>query len=403
VLDVVKDLDQQQRAAVLTAIRHPVTILTGGPGTGKTTTMKALILLLEAENKRVALAAPTGRAAKRLSQTSDRSASTIHRLIGYVPGEGPKHDEETPLPVDLIVVDEASMLDVQLTHTLLKAIKPGTHLLLVGDIDQLPSVGAGDVLRNLIASQRFPVTRLERIYRQGEGSGIVSNAHEINQGRQPAASKGADGDFFLDACEGAEDAAAKVVSLVTQRIPKQFKMDPLQDIQVLTPIYRGPAGVAALNSALQAALNPGSALKPERRFAGQLLRVGDRLMQIKNNYDKNVFNGDIGSLRELSNEDQTLSVDFEGRRVSYDWNEAEELTLAYAITVHKSQGSEFRAVVMPVLTQHYMMLQRNLIYTGVTRARELCVLVGSRKALGMAVGNNKVAERWSGLTERLRP
>jgi exodeoxyribonuclease V alpha subunit len=300
------------------------------------------------------------------------------------------------------VVDEASMLDLQLTYTLLKAIKPGTHLLLVGDVDQLPSVGAGDVLRNLIASQRFPVTRLERIYRQGEGSGIVSNAHEINQGQPPVASKGADGDFFIDLTEDAGDASSKVVSLVTQRIPKQFKLDPLQDIQVLSPIYRGPAGVAALNSALQAALNPASALKPERRFFGQLLRVGDRVMQIKNNYDKSVFNGDIGLLREIANEEQSLSVDFEGRRVSYDWNEADELTLAYAITVHKSQGSEFRAVVMPVLTQHYMMLQRNLIYTGITRARELCVLVGSRKAIGMAVKNNKVAERWSGLTQRVQ-
>lgn len=401
VLDVVKGLDERQRTAVLTAIREQVSILTGGPGTGKTTTMKTLIALLEAENKRVALAAPTGRAAKRLAQASDRAASTIHRLIGYTPGEGPKYNEDTPLTADVVVVDEASMLDLQLTYTLLRAIKPGTHLLLVGDVDQLPSVGAGDVLRDLIACGRFPVTRLQEIYRQGEGSSIVSNAHAMNQGELPTASKDASGDFFIDASDGAEDAGGKIVSLVTQRIPRQFKLDPLQDIQVLTPIYRGPAGVAALNTALQAALNPPSALKPERRLFGQLLRAGDRLMQIKNNYVKSVFNGDIGVLVEIASEEQTLGVDFEGRRVSYGWSEADELTLAYAITVHKAQGSEFRAVVMPVLTQHYMMLQRNLLYTGVTRARQLCVLVGNRKAIALAVKNDKVSQRWSGLVKRL--
>jgi exodeoxyribonuclease V alpha subunit len=396
-------VDAQQRQAVLTALRSPVSILTGGPGTGKTTTMKALIGLLQLSGKRFALAAPTGRAAKRLAQTSNQPASTIHRLIGYTPGEGPRYNEDEPLAVDLVVIDEASMLDVQLTHTLLKALRPGTHLLLVGDVDQLPSVGAGDVLRDLIASQRFPVTRLEQIYRQGAGSDIVANAHAMNQGAMPQTSKDAGGDFFLDATESAEEASAKIVALVTQRIPARFGLDPLQDIQVLSPMYRGAAGVAALNAALQAALNPPSALKAERRMHGQLLRVGDRLMQIRNNYDKTVFNGDIGRLVEIANEAQTLTVDFEGRRVSYDWSEADELTLAYAITVHKAQGSEFRCVVMPVLSQHYIMLQRNLLYTGVTRAQTLCVLVGSRRAIGIAVSNNKVAQRWSGLVARLQP
>jgi exodeoxyribonuclease V alpha subunit len=395
-------LSSQQQAALQLALQNPVSVLTGGPGTGKTTAMKALIATLNAAGKRFALASPTGRAAKRLAQAAEHQASTIHRLVGYTPGEGARFNEENPLKIDFLVVDEASMLDLQLTHTLLKAIKPGTHILFVGDVDQLPSVGAGDVLRDLIASQQMPVTRLETIYRQGENSQIVSNAHNINHGEQPLASKDAAGDFFVDAAESGDEAAQKIVALVSERIPARFKFDPMLDIQVLTPMYRGPAGVAALNEALQAKLNPASALKAERRFFGQLLRAGDRLMQIKNNYDKSVFNGDIGLLREISNEEQTLSVDFEGRLVEYEWSEADELTLAYAVTVHKSQGSEFPVVVMPVLTQHFVMLQRNLVYTGVTRAKKLCVLVGSRKAIAIAVKNNKVSERWSGLAARLK-
>jgi exodeoxyribonuclease V alpha subunit len=400
-LQAAAQLNAQQRSALQLALEHPVSVLTGGPGTGKTTAMKALIVTLQAAGTRFALASPTGRAAKRLSQAADHPAGTIHRLVGFTPGEGPKHNPENPLNIDFLVVDEASMLDLQLTHTLLRALKPGTHVLFVGDVDQLPSVGAGDVLRDLIASQRVPVTRLDVIYRQSENSHITANAHRINHGELPAASKDASGDFFIDTAEDAKAAAEKLASLVSERIPARFKLDPMLDIQVLTPIYRGPAGVAALNEALQEKLNPASALKAERRFAGQLLRIGDRLMQVKNNYDKSVFNGDIGLLRAISNEDQTLSVDFEGRLVDYEWSEAEELTLAYAITVHKSQGSEFPAVVMPVLTQHFIMLQRNLLYTGVTRAKKLCVLVGSKKAIAMAVKNNKISERWSGLAKRL--
>lgn len=395
-------LSPQQQGALTLAFQNPISVLTGGPGTGKTTAMKALIATLNAASKRFALASPTGRAAKRLSQAADHQATTIHRLVGYTPGEGPKYNEENPLNIDFLVVDEASMLDLLLTHTLLKALKPGTHVLFVGDVDQLPSVGAGDVLRDLIASEQVPVTRLDTIYRQGENSQIVSNAHNINHGEQPVTSKDTAGDFFVDPAETGQEAAEKIVSLVSERIPSRFKYDPMLDIQVLSPMYRGPAGVAALNEALQQKLNPASVLKAERRFFGQVLRAGDRLMQIKNNYDKSVFNGDIGLLREIANEEQTLSVDFEGRLVEYDWSEGDELTLAYAVTVHKSQGSEFPVVVMPVLTQHFVMLQRNLVYTGVTRAKKLCVLVGSRKAIAIAVKNNKVSERWSGLAARLK-
>lgn len=396
------NLTAAQQSAIAAAVRMPVSVVTGGPGTGKTTTMKALIAALETGKKRYALVSPTGRAAKRLGQATDRQASTIHRLLGFTAQEGSKHNEGNPLKVDMLVVDEASMLDLQLAHALLKALSPGTHLLLVGDVDQLPSVGAGDVLREIIASGVAEVTRLTLIFRQAEGSHIIANAHAINHGEMPTSSKDAGGDFFVDAAQTAEEAAEKVVQLVTERIPKRFHLDPLKDIQVLAPVYRGPAGVSVLNAALQAALNPPAALKVERSFFGQLLRAGDRVMQVKNDYEKGVFNGDIGRLTEIAIEGQTFTVDFEGRAVEYDWSEADELTLAYAVTVHKSQGSEFPAVVLPVLTQHYVMLQRNLLYTAVTRAAQLCVLVGNKKAIAIAIKNNKVAQRWSGLAKRLK-
>lgn len=394
-------LSEVQQGAILQALNNPVSVLTGGPGTGKTTTIKVLIAALEADHKKYALASPTGRAAKRLAQASDRPASTIHRLLGFAPKEGAKYNEDNPLTADLVVIDEASMLDLQLAHSLLKALKPGTHLLLVGDVDQLPSVGAGDVLREVISSGIAAVTRLQQIYRQAEGSHIVSNAHLINRGELPLTPKVSE-DFFLFPAKDAEEASKWVVELVADRIPKRFKVDALKDIQVLVPMYRGPAGVSALNSELQQALNPASALKSERSFFGQLLRTGDRVMQVRNDYEKGVFNGDIGLVTEISNEQQTLSVDFEGRLVAYDWSEADELTLAYAVTVHKSQGSEFPVVVMPVLTQHFVMLQRNLLYTGVTRAKQVCVLVGNKKAIAIAVKNDKVSQRWSGLAERLK-
>jgi len=394
------NLSVEQQAAVRMALRGPVSILTGGPGTGKTTCLKALIGALEAEGRSVLLASPTGRAAKRLSEASGRHASTIHRLLEFSPVEGFKHNENNPLAVDFLVVDEASMLDLLLMNNLLKALRPGTHLLLVGDVDQLPSVGAGDVLRDLIASGLVPVTRLTTIFRQAADSQIIRNAHRINQGQMPEFSKD-DGDFFLFPAEDAAQAADWIMDLVTERIPNKFGVDPIHDIQVLAPMYRGPAGVMMLNERLQTQLNPPAASKPDRKLYGTIFRVGDKVMQVQNNYDKDVYNGDIGFIRQIDTIEQELRVDFDGRPVDYDWSEADQLTLAYVISVHKAQGSEFPAVVMPVVTQHYTMLQRNLLYTAITRARKLCVLAGNRRAVGIAVRNNKVAQRFSALAWRL--
>ena len=402
-------LSPEQQGAIRTALSHPVSVLTGGPGTGKTVTTKALIAVLEGARKTYALASPTGRAAKRLSQASGRPASTIHRLLAFSPGEGFKHNANNPLPVDLLVVDEASMLDLPLANTLLKAIKPGTHLMFVGDVDQLPSVGAGDVLRDIIASGLAPITRLSVIFRQAAHSRIITNAHRINQGQMPlfaAPSRiendPAPDDFFLFPAETPEEAAGWVEDIVCKRIPQKFSLHPRDDIQVLAPMYRGPAGVTALNARLQATLNPPELMKPEKTLFGQIFRPGDKVMQVQNNYDKDVYNGDIGYLFAINLVDHSLTVDFEGRTVVYDWSEADQLVLAYAVSVHKAQGSEFPAVVIPLVTQHYLMLQRNLLYTAVTRARQLCVLVGSRKAIGIAVRNDKVAHRYTALDWRLR-
>lgn len=402
-------LSSEQQRAIRTALAHPVSVLTGGPGTGKTTAMRSLIAALEEGKKSYALASPTGRAAKRLSQAAERNASTIHRLLGFSPGEGFKHHQENPLPYDFLVIDEVSMLDQTLALHLLKAISPGAHLLLVGDADQLPSVGAGDVLRDVIASGQVPVTRLSVIFRQATGSQIIINAHRINQGLMPSFPQAKEtdsveggGDFFLFPAETAEEAAFWVKDVVCTRIPQKFNLHPVRDIQVLSPMYRGPAGVTALNTLLQESLNPEKALKPEKKLFGQVYRVGDKLMQIQNNYDKEVYNGDIGFLFGIDAVDQNLVVGFEGRSVTYDWSEADQLVLAYAVSVHKAQGSEFPAVVLPVVTQHYMMLQRNLLYTAVTRARKLCVLAGSRRALGIAVHNNQVARRNTALDWRLQ-
>jgi len=401
-------LSEQQQSAVQMALSHPVSVLTGGPGTGKTTCLKALITALEALHKRFALASPTGRAAKRLSEATGHPAKTIHRLLEFSPVEGFKHNQESPLNVDFLIVDEASMLDLLLTNNLLKALRPGTHLLLVGDVDQLPSVGAGDVLRDLIASGVAPVTRLTTIFRQAANSQIITNAHRINQGKLPIFSnnlpnpgQGGSGDFFLFPAEDAASAADWVVAVVTERIPQKFGFDPVREIQVLAPIYRGPAGVMALNERLQEKLNPPAANKHERRLFGVTFRAGDKVMQTRNNYDKDVYNGDIGFIRGMDGIEHTLSVDFEGRAATYDWNEVDELTLAYVVSVHKAQGSEFPAVVMPLVAQHYMMLQRNLLYTAITRARKLCVLAGNQRAIGMAVRNNKVTQRFTALEWRL--
>ncbi len=403
------DLSPEQQAAVQTALKHPLSVLTGGPGTGKTTCLKSLIRNLEALSIPYALASPTGRAAKRLSETTGRPASTIHRLLGYSPAEGFQHHPENPLPVDFLVIDEASMLDLILANNLLKALRPGTHLLLVGDVDQLPSVGAGDVLRDVIASGVVPVTRLNTIFRQAAGSQIITNAHRINRGEMPAFSASRQeqaaplpGDFFLFPTEEAASAADWVVDVVCQRIPGTFGLDPRRQIQVLAPMYRGPAGVHALNDRLQAQLNPPAANKASKTLFGQTFRPGDKVMQTQNDYDKDVFNGDIGFVRGVDLVEHILTVDFDNRFIEYDWSEADQLVLAYAVSVHKAQGSEFPAVVLPMVTQHYVMLQRNLLYTAITRAKNLCVLVGSRKAIGMAVGNNKVARRFTALDWRLQ-
>ncbi|MEO7837732.1 MAG: ATP-dependent RecD-like DNA helicase, partial [Anaerolineales bacterium] len=395
-----ENLSDEQQAAIEMALTHPLSILTGGPGTGKTTCLKALITRLESQHKSYALASPTGRAAKRLSEATGRPARTIHRLLEYSPVEGFKHNDENPLALDFLVVDEASMLDLLLTNHLLKAVRPGTHVLFVGDVDQLPSVGAGDVLRNLIHSGIAPVMRLNTIFRQAADSRIITNAHLINQGKFPIFSQGK-GDFFLFSAEDAAAAADWIIQIVTERIPQKFGLDAIHDIQVLAPIYRGPAGVHALNERLQEKLNPPANDKAERRLFGTTFRLGDKVMQTQNNYDKDIYNGDIGFIRAMDMIEQTLSVDFDGRMAAFDWSEADQLTLAYVVSVHKAQGAEFPAVVMPVVTQHYTMLQRNLLYTAITRARKLCVLAGSRRAINMAVRNNKVAQRFTALEWRL--
>jgi exodeoxyribonuclease V alpha subunit len=314
--------------------------------------------------------------------------------------EGFKRNDDNPLDLDFLVVDEASMLDLLLMNNLLKAVRPGTSVLFVGDVDQLPSVGAGDVLRNLIGSGIAPVTRLSTIFRQAADSKIITNAHLINQGQFPEFSQGS-GDFFFFPAEDATTAADWIIEIVTERIPQKFGFDAIHDIQVLAPIYRGPAGVIALNDRLQEKLNPAANSKPERRLFGTMFRLGDKVMQTQNNYDKDVYNGDIGFIDSIDMIEQTLTVDFEGRFATFEWSEADQLSLAYVVSVHKAQGSEFPVVVMPVVTQHYTMLQRNLLYTSITRARKLCVLTGSRRAIGMAVRNNKVAQRFTALEWRL--
>jgi exodeoxyribonuclease V alpha subunit len=401
-----EDITDEQKQAVENGLRHPVSVMTGGPGTGKSYSIATLITALEAMNKKYALAAPTGRAAKRLSESTARKATTIHRLLSYVPEE----DDEDSLSVfsdpeeldfDMVVVDEASMLDLPLAYRLLKAIPRGCHLLLVGDVDQLPSVGAGNFLRDVIDSQTVPVTRLTEIFRQAASSRIIANAHRINQGALPVLDNDAEGDFFFINVETGADAAEQVESLVMQRITKRYGLKP-QEIQVLSPMYRGDAGVTGLNKRLQDALNPGGRKRKERQLAGTRFREGDRVMQIKNEYDKEVFNGDIGRLVEIDEEEATLMVEIDGRGIVYEFNEAEQLVLAYASTIHKCQGSEYPCVIMVMLNEHSVMLARNLLYTGITRAQKLCILVSNRRAVQAAVNNNRVARRFSTLDIRLQ-
>jgi exodeoxyribonuclease V alpha subunit len=394
-------LSAQQMEAVQTAVRHKVTILTGGPGTGKTTTLRALLDLLDGHKLSYVLASPTGRAAKRLAEATGREAKTVHRLLEFNPGEGYGRSEENPINADMIVIDEASMLDLVLANNLLKAIGPDSHLLLVGDIDQLPSVGAGDVLADLIESGVTAVIRLQTIFRQAANSLIIRNAHHINQGQMPETPKEAQ-DFFLFVVEEADKAAEMLVEVVQKRAPLKFGFDPLDDMQVLAPMYNGAVGVHNLNLLLQEALNPPSGHKPERKLGGRLFRVGDKVMQTVNNYDKSIYNGDIGRITAMDIINQMLTVSIDGAPVVYDFLEADELVHAYAISVHKSQGAEYPCVVMPMHTQHYLMLQRNLLYTAVTRAKKVVILIGTRKAIHIAVQNNKVTQRHTALDWRLR-
>ena len=393
------EYDEVQLAAIRQAVTSKVMVLTGGPGTGKTTTTQGIIAALKKAGLRVLLAAPTGRAAKRMSEATGMEAKTIHRLLEYNPQDGYKRNDENPLEGDALIVDECSMIDILLMNNLLKAVPVGMRLVLVGDIDQLPSVGAGNVLRDVIDSQRIPVVRLVRIFRQAQKSRIVMNAHTINQGRFPDTSNGRDTDFFFMREDDPERAAETIVRLVKERLPRAYRESP-DRIQVLTPMQRGVVGAANLNLLLQQALNPSG---PSLGRGGYTYRQGDRVMQLRNNYDKDVFNGDLGYIREVDTEERTLKVDFDGKWVEYDVTELDELTLAYATTIHKAQGSEYPIVVMPVLMTHFVMLQRNLIYTGITRAKKICVLIGAMKALAYAVRNVSVLKRNTRLRERLNP
>lgn len=396
------ELADAQREAVEAAWRHPVSVITGGPGTGKTTIVEAVCRLGADLGRSIALAAPTGRAAKRLSEATGRNAQTVHRLLEYSFDEGGfQYDEDRPLDVDMLIVDEASMLDTSLFHSVVRALPPEASLLLVGDVDQLPSVGPGDVLSDLIDSGAIRVVELTEIFRQGEHSTIVVNAHRINRGEMPVVPRRAEGelvDFYTVAADSAESARDRIVRAVADRIPEAFDYDPVGDIQILSPMHRGEVGCDRLNQKLQERFHSDAA--EIERFS-RTWRTGDRVMQTRNNYDLDVFNGDIGRIREIDEFSETLEVAYDGRSVSYDFDGLDQLALAYAITVHKSQGNEYPAVVIPVVTQHYIMLQRNLLYTAVTRARELVVLVGSKRAVRIAVQNDDADRRYTRLAERV--
>jgi exodeoxyribonuclease V alpha subunit len=395
------ELAPSQRQAIEQATRSKILVITGGPGTGKTTLVRGILEIFAARRQRCALCAPTGRAAKRLTETTGREAKTIHRLLEFDPGLGDfKRDAARPLDVDLLVVDEASMVDVSLMHRLLKAVPAHACLVLVGDVDQLPSVGPGLVLGDIIASGTVPVARLTQIFRQAGRSWIVRAAHAINQGEVPESAPAGQGDFYFIEANSPEAIAERVVALVRDRIPARFGLDPFRDIQVLSPMHRSALGGEALNLRLQEILNPPRGSAEVERF-GWKFRVGDKVLQTQNDYQKDVFNGDIGRIRAIDEMERELVVNFDGKEVVYDFGELDELSLAYSLTVHKLQGSEYPAVVIPLHTQHYLMLQRNLLYTGVTRGKKLVALVGQRKALEMAVQRQETAQRWSLLRQRL--
>jgi exodeoxyribonuclease V alpha subunit len=392
-----------QAEALRIALAHRLTVLTGGPGTGKSTILKAMILLLEKKGVRIALTAPTGRAAKRLAEASGREAATIHRLLGFSPhGGGFTHNADTPLAVDLLIVDEVSMLDIVLANALLRAVPHGAAVLLVGDGDQLPSVGPGNFLKDLIASGLIPVARLDKIFRQERGSLISLNAARINKGQAFDLQEDYQGDkdFYYIARESPEEIEREVVSLCAGRLAAKYGFDSRRDVQVLTPMRKGLIGVENLNRRLQQVLNDrarGPAVNGRDGFL-----VGDKVMQLRNNYEKEVFNGDLGLVTAIADEDEVMTVEIDGRAIRYEAGESRELQLAYAVTIHKAQGSEFPCVILPVHTIHYPLLQRNLLYTGITRGRRLVVVVGSRKALAIAIGNNREVARNTGLRARLQ-
>lgn len=408
------ELAPEQEQAVRLALTEKVAVLTGGPGCGKSFTVRSVVELARAKRAKIVLAAPTGRAAKRLAELAGHEATTVHRLLQLRPGGDPTYDRDNPLDADLVVVDEASMLDLILANKLVKAVAPGAHLLFVGDVDQLPSVGAGEVLRDLLNAETIPRVRLTRIFRQAQESGVVVNAHRINNGEPPQLKGFPDFFFFArdqredeEPAQTAEATAQLVVDLVRKRIPQRFGLDPRRDVQVLAPMHRGAAGAGNLNALLQEALTPGGEGVAEKRFGGRVFRVGDKVTQIRNNYDKGaagVFNGTLGVVTGLSLDDQTLVVRTdEDEEVAYAFDELDELTHAYAVTIHRSQGSEYPAVVVPLTTGAWMMLQRNLLYTAVTRAKKLVVLVGSLKALAVAVRTLGAGRRWTALDHRLQP
>lgn len=396
-------LNEAQRQAVSWAFQTPLSIITGGPGVGKTTVVGQIVAVAQRLNLAISLAAPTGRAAKRMAETSSLAAQTLHRLLKWdAQSHGFQHDPDRPLPCKLLVVDEVSMLDVSLACSLFQAVAAGTRVVLVGDRDQLPSVGPGSVLQDLIECGRIPVTELTEIYRQSESGRIIPNAHAVNHGRLPdthPVPRGQPADFYWIEKEDADEAADLIVRMVEERIPHTFGFNPMEDVQVLAPMRRGSCGTETLNARLQEALNPkGAEFKHgERRF-----RVGDRVMQTVNNYDKGVFNGDLGRIHDIHYAERMFHVAFDAGLVEYEWTDADEIALAYAVTVHKSQGSEFPVVVLPLLTQHFVMLERNLVYTGMTRAKKLLIMLGSHRALAMAVNKSQSRRRWTRLAHRLR-
>jgi helicase, putative, RecD/TraA family len=395
-------ISREQLTAIINALACPFSVLTGGPGTGKTTALKLLARVCEQEKINVAFSAPTGRAAKRLSEVIGVEAATVHRMLGATGDGHYALDADTPLPYDLIVVDECSMLDIYITKALLEAVATGAHILLVGDPDQLPAVGAGDILHDILASGCIPSVSLTRIFRQAQGSRIVTNAHKVHRGEFPDLHNEPEGDFFFFNREDTAEIVRDVVDMVCNKLPNRFGLDPLRDIQVLSPIKRVPAGVNELNVSLRAALNPPAPDKPELHCGGIALRLGDKVIQTRNNYDLNVFNGAIGVVKAIDLEDKTVTVLFPDQWVVYSQEEAEQLTHAYCISVHKSQGGEYPVCITILHSSHYSMLRRKLLYTAITRAQKMCILIGNSKAILLAVKNNREVARRTGLIERLR-